>query len=126
MLRLLSRNLTGLVLFGFKADQASVNRLSHKLFPSAQKWFMQSYAHATSVTKGGYLYVDTSNNSGLKDKFRVRNFIAPVYGRPVEADTGKSTSSGDAKNEYLSLPIRCLAKKGRQYLYADPSEDPEH
>lgn len=127
VLRLLSRNLTGLVLFAFKADQASVKRLSHRLFPSAQKWFLQSYEHATSVTRGGYLYVDTSNNTGLKDKFRVRNFIAPVYGRPVEAPPkGGRTRDEDPEREYLTQPIRSLAKKGHQFLYADPAESPTH
>ena len=126
VLRLLSRNLTGLVLFSFKSDQASVARLGRKLFPSQHRWFLRSYEHATSVTRGGYLYVDTSNNTGLKDKFRVRNFLAPVYGRSSEVDPLSKEAAPDKNLDYLNQQIRSIAKKGKQFLYADPTEDPTH
>lgn len=72
---------------------------------------MNAYNHATNVTRGGYLYVDTSNESSLREKFRVRNFLAPVYSRE-----GRNEEKEEDTNE-----IRALAKRGHQYIYSNPS-----
>lgn len=67
---------------------------------------MRAYDHATSATRNGYLFVDTSNDSNLKDKFRIRNFLAPIYHNSENTDTENDT-------------VRAIAKRGNQYLYGD-------
>lgn len=115
ILRLFHRNLTGYCLFPFHSDKASVARLGKKLFPTSSKWFMNAYEHATQVTKNGYLYVDTSNESGLKEKFRIRNFIAPIFTKTLTLQP----SQQQQQQQPLSDEIRAVAKKDHQYLYAD-------
>lgn len=73
---------------------------------------MQAYEHATSATKNGYLFIDTSNESALKEKFRVRNFLAPIY-----AKSNKQTLQNTKEDSDDS--IKAIAKKDHQYLYAD-------
>ena len=107
------RNVTGYCLFPFHSDKQSISRLSKKLFPGQSSWFMQAYDHATSVTPNGFLYVDTSNVTHFKEKFRIRNFLAPVY--PQE-DAEQSDEEPASPQE---PPIRAAAKKNNQYLYAD-------
>lgn len=119
-LRLFHRNLTGFCLFAFHSDRASVARLGKKLFPSNSSWFMNAYEHATTVTKNGYLYIDTSNESGLRDKFRIRNFLALIYTRTIKLDQDEVTQPIDKKPlTYLKDPIVAIAKRDHQYLYAD-------
>lgn len=114
VLRLFHRNLTGYCLFPFHSDKASVARLSKKLYPNDSTWFMKAYDHATSVTRNGFLYVDTSNSSNLKDKFRIRNFLAPLY---------LKTEENEALENKDTEAVRAIAKKNHQYLYGDLNTD---
>jgi len=70
---------------------------------------MKTYEHATQATRNGYLYIDTSNESNLREKFRVRNFIAPFYSK----DNSEQSKTDNVEG------IRALAKKDNQFLYAD-------
>lgn len=125
VLRLLNRNLTGACIFAFRSDQASVKKLGHKYFPTNIKWFMSAYTHAISCTKNGYIYVDTGNDTQLKEKYTVRNFIAPIFfGKKILSNlppTSQKEGSADDRS-YLNESIRAIAKKGHQYIYADPRE----
>lgn len=112
ILRLFHRNLTGYCLFPFNSDKASISRLSKKLYPTDSTWFMRAYDHATSATRNGYLFVDTSNDSNLRDKFRVRNFVAPVYEKSDEKNTDTEADT-----------IRAVAKRNNQFLYGDLNTD---
>lgn len=71
---------------------------------------MRAYDHATSATRNGYLFVDTSNDSNLRDKFRVRNFVAPVY---------QKSDSNDKNADTEADTIRAIAKRDNQFLYGD-------
>lgn len=73
---------------------------------------MRAYDHATSATRNGYLFVDTSNDSNLRDKFRVRNFVAPVYEKSDEKNTDTEADT-----------IRAVAKRNNQFLYGDLNTD---
>ena len=121
LLRLLHRNLTGICLFSFKSDLRSVKQLGQKIFPNCAPWFLKSHDHATTVTKYGYLYIDTSNDSTLKEKYRIRNFLAPIYSEVTEV-TPTDLHMSDPDYDYLNQSIVAIAKKGHQYLYADPRE----
>lgn len=120
-LRLFHRNLTGFCLFAFHSDRASVARLGKKLFPTNSSWFMNAYEHATTVTKNGYLYIDTSNESGLREKFRIRNFLTLFYPKTIQLTekTVLDSDNIDKRQQYMNEPIRAIAKKDHQYLYAD-------
>ncbi len=78
---------------------------------------MEAYEHATTVTKNGFLYIDTSNNSGLREKFRIRNFIAPIYAKDIK--TLKVVDGTAEAAEAKQTTITAVAKKDNQYLYAD-------
>jgi hypothetical protein len=121
VLRLFHRNLTGFCLFAFHSDRASVARLGKKLFPTNTSWFMNAYEHATTVTRNGYLYIDTSNESGLKEKFRIRNFLALIYPKTNQLTTSQpiKQTSNKVDSQYMNQPIRAIAKRDHQYLYAD-------
>lgn len=122
ILRLFHRNLTGYCLFAFHSDKASVSRLGKKLFPQSSAWFMNAYEHAISSTKNGYLYIDTSNTSGLKEKFRIRNFLTPVYPKTV-ALTNSEDEDLTKNNDYRRQKIVAVAKKDHQFLYSDLATD---
>jgi hypothetical protein len=112
--------LTGYCLFPFHSDKASVARLGKKLFPTNSRWFMNAYEHATQATKNGYLYIDTSNESALREKFRIRNFLAPCYTKEEKSTFSEKESPVASDN---LQDIRALAKKDHQYLYADLNSD---
>lgn len=127
VLRLFHRNVTGYCLFAFHSDKASISRLGKKLFPTNSKWFLNAYDHATQTTRNGFLYIDTSNESGLREKFRIRNFLAPIYAKTTEQDPSLQEGTRqdlaeltDANTRsYQQQSIRAIAKKDHQYLYAD-------
>ena len=121
LLRLLHRNLTGICLFAFKSDLRSVKQLGQKLFPNCVPWFLRSHEQATTVTKYGYLFIDTSNDSTLKEKYRIRNFLAPIYSEVTEV-TPTNAAKSDPDSDYLKESIVAIAKKGCQFLYEDPRE----
>lgn len=122
MLRLFSRNLTGICLFAFRSDQSSVARLGRKLFPTNQKWFVDAYNHAITCTQNGYIYVETGNDTQLKEKYRIRNFIAPIYSKTNTIQPQSKNISRDDDKSYLDENIKAIAKKNYQFIYADPNE----
>lgn len=85
---------------------------------------MNAYEHAISVTKNGYLYIDTSNESGLKEKFRIRNFLTPVYPKTSAVTNSDDEEEDLIKNkDYLRQKIIAIAKKDHQFLYSDLATD---
>lgn len=122
-LRLLHRNLTGICLFSFRSDQRSVKQLAQKLFPTCAPWFLKSHEHATTITQHGYLYIDTSNDTTLKEKYRVRNFLAPIYSKVTKVTPTTLPKSDPTDSDYLRESVVAIAKKDHQYLYADPKEN---
>ena len=83
---------------------------------------MNSYTDAISCTENGYLYVDTSNTTKLKPKYTIRNFIAPIYSKTKTVHFPKDADRSVDDKAYLKEPIRAIAKKDHQFLYADPRE----
>jgi hypothetical protein len=122
VLRLFSRNLTGICLFAFRSDQSSVSRLGRKLFPANHKWFLESYNHAISCTQNGYIYIETGNDTQLKEKYRIRNFIAPIYSKTNKVDPQSKAEARSDDRSYLQEPIKAIAKKNFQFIYANPNE----
>lgn len=87
---------------------------------------MDAYEHATQTTKNGFLYIDTSNESGLREKFRIRNFLAPIYPKSqaldstvADIDQSQDQSLSNGQQQQQQQHIRAIAKKDHQYLYAD-------
>ena len=120
VLRIFHRNVTGYCLFPFHSDKQSISRLSKKLFPRRSAWFMEAYEHATNVTPNGYLYVDTSNTSHLKENFRIRNCVTPLF--PQRDEKGSSDSDEESSDK-----IRAVAKKNNQFFYTNlNSESPTY
>jgi len=85
---------------------------------------MDAYSHAISCTQNGYIYVDTGNDTPLKEKYRIRNFIAPIYSKPSTVQPQSKTASRADDKDYLKENIKAIAKKNFQFIYADPNVSP--
>jgi len=85
---------------------------------------MAAYNHATLCTKNGYVFVDSDNDTRLKEKYRIRNFIAPIYPGTHRVKSQSQSPCLGTDKAYLKDPITAIAKRGHQYIYADPAESP--